>query len=507
MTNMVHTTKVMIVEDEAIIAQDIKMRLNEFGFTVIGMARSAAEAFTQIERELPDVVLMDIQIQGNLDGIAAGDVVRTRYALPVIYLTAHADDATLHRAKQTDPYGYIVKPIENNNMKAVITMALNKHMLERERSNVRQMPSTILQGLPDAVLLANTAGEILFLNKAAEHLTGWSSGEAVGKGVLEVARIEDAGGCPISIDLMQEATTKAASVRVPSSSALITKQRGAIEVAGCIASAGNGNELTSGVLITLRDISAQLDEELRARQERQMLLTGELARGVGREFYALLNLVEDCVSEIGEHCCTDPVDYIQQAGQIGRQMSVQLMDLGEDYGSALAIDVSQCLFGSRQFFESICGAGLRVAITAPLHVGYVLSTGNHFVRTLLNLCLNAKAFLNGMGKITITANVHNEAVGSSRSRSFIRLAFLAEPPVGINDSSPEDYDALFGANVSGLSLMIVRAITTSAGGFCRTSETAGASIVEVFLPSHQSSDTAAAARDEFSRVPACAAGA
>ncbi len=149
--------KVFVVEDEAIISLEIQSHLTHFGFEISGTARSAAEAFAAIDANPPDIVLMDIRIDGELDGIAAAAIIRSRYDLPVIYLTAHADEATLRRAEATEPFGYIVKPMQDFKVRAVITMALRRHRAERELEQSRTLLASALKELAEAKQLAEAA--------------------------------------------------------------------------------------------------------------------------------------------------------------------------------------------------------------------------------------------------------------------------------------------------------------------------------------------------------------
>jgi PAS domain S-box-containing protein len=485
----------MVVEDEAIIARDIQMQLTSFGFAVTGTPRTAADTFQQIERDSPDIVLMDISIAGDVDGVAAAEVVRTRYGLPVIYLTAHTDAATIERARLTEPFGYIVKPLGNTNMKPLITMALNKHKIERQIEYHRKMLSMILQGLPGAVLVAEPSGKILFLNQAAEHLTGWTKEEAAGKGFAEVASLEDGQGRAISFQLVREAIAKNATVRLPRGSALIARDRRAIDVAGQLAVSRGANGEPAGVFITLQDVTAERAEEQRLQQERQMLVAGELAHGVAQEFYALASLIGDYAQAIAS-AGNSGIEMIQQASQIGRDMSLQLMDLRETYGSSHAVNVGQYLLGSLPLLERFCRAGIAVGVSAEPAAGYVLSTGNHFEQLLMHLCLNGRHFLNGSGKITITAGTHQETVSLSRGRSYARLAFLAEK---LHAQPAQDADPA-ASRFPDVNLSIVRAIAIASEGFSRAAETSDASLVEVFLPRHASRESATAAANEYSRI-------
>ena len=111
---------VLIVEDEAIVAEDLRQTLIEQGFDAFAVASSGEEALARAAARRPDVVLMDIRIQGPLDGIAVAAALRERFGMPIIFLTAHADESTLERAKSTEPFGYLIKPVKSTELKISI---------------------------------------------------------------------------------------------------------------------------------------------------------------------------------------------------------------------------------------------------------------------------------------------------------------------------------------------------------------------------------------------------
>lgn len=118
--------RIMIVEDERITAEDIHDILTHLGYTVTAVVSSGEEAIREAERTRPDLVLMDIRIKGEMDGIQAAREIRERFDIPVVYLTAHADRETLERAKLAEPLGYLVKPFQEPELQASIEMALHK---------------------------------------------------------------------------------------------------------------------------------------------------------------------------------------------------------------------------------------------------------------------------------------------------------------------------------------------------------------------------------------------
>jgi len=125
--------RLLIVEDESVVALDLCEALDDLGYSVVGTAASSDEALRIAEQHQPDLVLMDIRIAGDCDGIYAAGVLRTRDKIPVVYLTANADAATLERALATEPAGYLVKPFDQHSLRTTIEVALRRHASDRAR--------------------------------------------------------------------------------------------------------------------------------------------------------------------------------------------------------------------------------------------------------------------------------------------------------------------------------------------------------------------------------------
>ena len=126
-------TKILVVEDDFDIIKSIKDGLEFHGYEMIGSAVSGEQALSILEKKNPDLILMDIGLMGDMDGIETADQVRLKFKIPVVYLTGLSDDKILDRAKLTDPYGYIVKPFALNDLKATIEMALQKHDVQMKK--------------------------------------------------------------------------------------------------------------------------------------------------------------------------------------------------------------------------------------------------------------------------------------------------------------------------------------------------------------------------------------
>jgi len=128
------TARILIVEDEAVTVAALRRELTFLGYQVAGIADNAEDSFRIAEKEKPDLVLMDITLAGKLDGVAAATAIRGSLGLPVVFLTAHADDATMKRAMLAGPFGYLLKPFGRLELKAAIEVALHKHRTELERT-------------------------------------------------------------------------------------------------------------------------------------------------------------------------------------------------------------------------------------------------------------------------------------------------------------------------------------------------------------------------------------
>jgi len=122
--------RIYIMEDECIVAEDIAIRLTQLGYEVVGSLARAEDALTMIDQAHPDLVLMDIHLQGEMDGIALAQELRAKSRIPVVFLTAYAESATFQRAKSAQPFGYVLKPFEDRELEIVIEMALAKHRAE-----------------------------------------------------------------------------------------------------------------------------------------------------------------------------------------------------------------------------------------------------------------------------------------------------------------------------------------------------------------------------------------
>jgi len=226
--------KILIVEDERITAEDLAEILKGLGYQVTAVVSSGAEAIHEAGENPPDLVLMDIRIKGEMDGAETARILRERFDIPVVYLTAHADRDTLDRAKQSRPLGYIVKPFHETELHASVEMALYKHWHDRRSHSREQHVRDVLGALSLGIASVDQGGAIRMMNRAAEELTGWSIEDAAGTHVRQVFRLADAAtGRDLELPLAQALEQR--SVVEIRDRVLITKDGGQRLVSGNIA--------------------------------------------------------------------------------------------------------------------------------------------------------------------------------------------------------------------------------------------------------------------------------
>jgi PAS domain S-box-containing protein len=184
--------KILIVDDEGVVAEDIRRQLRSLGYVVVGLVASGSEAVDLAGEHRPDLILMDIKLKGPLDGIDAARTIHSRYGIPVIYLTAFSDEDTLARARQTLPLAYLIKPFVSSDLRAALDLALFRHRILRIAEQRGRWLDSVVQSMGDAVVTVDPEGKVTMLNPAAEGLTGWSQPDALGKAIQDVMVLVDA---------------------------------------------------------------------------------------------------------------------------------------------------------------------------------------------------------------------------------------------------------------------------------------------------------------------------
>jgi PAS domain S-box-containing protein len=168
--------QILIVEDERIVADDVRMSLERLGYSACGIVSSGEQAVEKTRGMRPDLVLMDIVLEGKMNGIEAAEVIRSSFDIPIVYLTAYTDNKTLERAKMSEPFGYVLKPFEDRDLQTTIEMALYKHKMDKLLRESEEKYRSLAENAHDAIYIINQNG-FQYGNPAFERLTGWKKGD------------------------------------------------------------------------------------------------------------------------------------------------------------------------------------------------------------------------------------------------------------------------------------------------------------------------------------------
>jgi PAS domain S-box-containing protein len=279
------SAQILVVEDEGIVALHLAQRLEGLGHTVPMVVGSGAEAVRQAAAVHPDLVLMDIHLQGDMDGIEAARQIRAQGDIPVVYLTAYADDSTLQRAKITEPFGYVLKPFQTRDLQITIEMALYKHRMERRLKEREQWLVTTLTSIGEAVVATDPESRIALMNPAAEALSGWSKEEALGRPITDICPLYDERRQPLQNPAAQ--ALHADAVVGGNARAYLRARDGRVTaVSNTAAPIHDQKHNVTGAVVVFQDMTARKNMEDALQAEMQ--IATNLAK-VGKDLIAALD--------------------------------------------------------------------------------------------------------------------------------------------------------------------------------------------------------------------------
>lgn len=300
--------KVLVVEDESIVALDIQKRLKKLGYTVTGIAETGEEAINKVAENNPNLVLMDIRLKGSMDGVEAAQEIYTRFNIPVIYLTANADERTLERAKTTDPFGYILKPFKEKELKTTIEITLSKHQMERKLKQSEQWLAAVLKSIGDGVITSDRKGAVTFMNPIAEAMTGWKQEDVLGRDTTEVFHIAHEVTRTLIESPVKKALQEGIIVGLPEHTILIARNGTEIPIDDSIAPIKDDNGNITGAVLVFRDITDRKQaKEALEKQTEQERLVAELER---------LNKLKDDFLSTVSHELRTPISNMKMAIQM-----------------------------------------------------------------------------------------------------------------------------------------------------------------------------------------------
>lgn len=262
--------RILVVEDEAVVAMDLEAQLQDMGYDVCGTVDNGLDAIAHAWDQRPDIILMDIVIKGDMDGVDTASHISHGLHIPVIFLTAYSDVATIERAAQTAAYGYLTKPFQPREIGATIEVVLFKAALERRLRESEQWFASTLRCVGDAVVATDMQGKVTFMNTAAEKLLGWQLDQAAGRDIAEVMQLQNAHGGMRPASPALQALRDGTVTGIDFGSLLVNRNGKKLPIDNSAAPIRDENDNMLGAVLVFRDVCERIaaEEKLRQSEER-----------------------------------------------------------------------------------------------------------------------------------------------------------------------------------------------------------------------------------------------
>ena len=397
---------ILIVEDESIVALDIQHHLLRFGYSVLGPVASAGAAFEVLDQNGVDLVLMDIRIQGEIDGIEASARVREHYRRPVILLTAYADDRTLDRAKMSGPFGYIIKPFDERELRTSIEMALYRHQMEMRLTASEERYRRLFEEDLSGDFITDANGTIVDCNAAFVTLFGYMESAAIiGKSVKNLFPREH------QRRFMEEKIRSGGHIRLQEFEIQRRDGSEATVLANMIGNYDQKRRL-EGVHGYLIDTSAIKSLEQQLRQSQKMEAIGRMAGGIAHDFNNLLTVILGYISLIGEKTeenepVENEIEGIRTATGRATRLTRQLLAFSrQQVLNPEVVNINSLISDAEKMIRRLINEELALTIFPEATLPYIFVDPGQLEQVLLNLVVNARDAMERGGKLTIeTRNI------------------------------------------------------------------------------------------------------
>ncbi|MEP6894551.1 MAG: PAS domain S-box protein [Chloroflexota bacterium] len=273
-------TRILIVETNKTIADDLQERLKKLGYEVVGISTSSSDAVQGANKTNPDLILMNTHLHRGKDGIEAGKLIHLSHNTPIIYMTESSGQTTIQQAKDTGPFGYIFIPFNERQLYATLEIAILRSQLEKQIQENRQWLSGILNSIADGLIAVDNQGQIRFINPVAQKLTGWRQDEAVGKPIYEVVTFIDEKSREFIEILEKSGESSDKNYETTFESLLVAKDGKTTAVESNITLLIGSSTKMDGMVLAFRDISKQREavKEIQRQAERAQTLVKSAAQ-------------------------------------------------------------------------------------------------------------------------------------------------------------------------------------------------------------------------------------
>jgi PAS domain S-box-containing protein len=402
--------RILVVEDEGVVAADIEECLKKLGYSVVASAATAAAAIRKAVEKEPDLVLMDIRLKGPVDGVDAADELHHRLGIPVVFLTAYADAEILERAKRTCPSGYILKPFDERSLRSAIEIALHKHPLEQRLIASERRLVMALRSIHEAVILTDARGAVTLMNRPAEALTGWKQAEAAGRRVSDVfVSVHAARGSLLS-DPVGRVLREGVGIGLGDHRVLVARNGNETWIRGSAVPLRDSDGKTIGAALVFHpaDLSpAEPGSWPRTLEDRRLETAGRLAGEVAAGFTHELERIERAGAALLKRLGADTearsaIETVLEAAARGSRLAGQLARYSRRrLPRPEVFDLNEAVAGLDSLLEAAAGETVGVVFAFDPSAGCVIADRGHLEHVLLNLASEAGHTMRQGGQLTI----------------------------------------------------------------------------------------------------------
>ena len=407
---------IMIVEDEEIVAADIRMSVEKKGHSVCAMASSGAEAIEKAGLFRPDLILMDIVLKGSMTGIEAATQIKDLYKIPVIYLTAFGEDDIMQQAKMAEPYGYILKPFQDRELHIAIEIALYKKQAEARIQKVERWLANVLKSVGDAVITSDNEGRITFMNVVAEELTHWKQEEALGKKLTEILHMKDMDLNNLEKHLVESVITEGLIINLIEDRLLVARNGIELSISDSVAPLRSEDGETSGSVLIFRDISERkrLEEEKtllekQYQQAQKLESLGILAGGIAHDFNNILTIIICNCSLLQQQpeMTAELVPKIETAAQRAAELCRQmLVYAGKAQPVPTKFNVKTLVEEMGKLLKATIKQNVSITLDLSADIPSIKADASQIRQVVMNLILNAaEAIGTEQGNITVSLDI------------------------------------------------------------------------------------------------------
>jgi len=393
-----NTYKILIAENEGLVAADLAARLEALGHTVVAVVSTARDALEQAQNA--QIVLMDVSLAGPVDGIEAAGKIRERYRLPVLFLTAQADPPTLERAKLAAPFGYIVKPVPHASLHPSIEIAMHMHQMELRLEESEYWLRATVESLPAAVIVVDAEGQIRIVNPAAESLEARTPAFLAGlapEDLAALAVLRD-GPVPIRAQVAEQCVEGFAAP---------------LKISGAVI----------GAVITLHDVTARRREERRLNQMEKLALSRRLAASLADNLTDLTSVIrnrsEQLMHQFGDYIpMREAFVEIQKAAVEADKLTQRLTELGTlPNPRSQILSLNGILRRMSKFIQYIVGDHVAVTLQPGPDIGKIYVDSAQTIKLITELIFHAVRALPSGGHISIATAADGDQVSLSVTAS------------------------------------------------------------------------------------------